>query len=130
MLDTSKSENRMDLGNQLGIPRNTLVSIEMEALQMSSELQQRRAALEKMVNYAFKKGFLIKLLKALDNLGVNPLIKPHADEVNSIRDLVASITGIHNTLVDFVCVYVCTCVLSEGQLVTEKMLIHVGAYPQ
>ena len=51
----------MDMGNQLGIPWDELGPIREKALQMPSELQQKRAALEKMVSYAFRKGFLKKL---------------------------------------------------------------------
>ena len=85
-LDTMK--NRIHLGDKLGIPGEKLESIEMKALQMSSELQQRRAALEKMVRYAFREGLLKKLPDGLLELNPAP---PQAD-INKIRELVNSIT--------------------------------------
>ena len=79
----------------------------MEAFQMSSELKQKRAALEKMVSYAFKKGLLIRLADALVELGLDP----ENICTSAIRDEVISITGTHSTLVHFVCVCVCVCVV-------------------
>ena len=83
-------DRRRDLGTKLGIHRNELKRIEKEALRMSTKLQQRRAVLEEMVSYAFKKDSLRKLPNALAELRPNPT----QAEVIAIRDLVAFVTGI------------------------------------
>ena len=96
-------ERRRRLGTQLGIPKNELNRI--GAL-------QKEAALEKMVDYAFKRHLLIRLPNALGKLGGDPA---PPQEVDAIRDLVAWITGIDSTLVlFFVCVCVCVCVCVDS----------------
>ena len=95
----------MNLGTQLGIPEDELEAIQTEALQMPTNLREKKA-LEKMVTNAFRRHVLTQLPTALVNL----VPRPTQDRVRAIKDLVTSAIGIHSILVHCVCVCVCVCV--------------------